>query len=382
MRKWCLAVAVAALSLSGCAQIEHRSDMPEKKALAVLPQPLKITQKWQANTGEGTDQKDIQLVLAKSGASLYTVDNQGNVAAIDMATGKLQWNMTLHVPVSAGPAVLDNKLVVGTTTGKVLALDITNKKVAWQSNTTSEVLATPKLNDDMVFIHTMDGGLSALSLLDGRQLWRFTQHLPSLMLRKAGSPVVGSDQIVAGFSNGKLVGIRKQDGMVQWTQEISHPKGTTDLQRMIDISADLVTHNGRVYVASYQGNVVSLDPSNGHIQWQHAIPSYAGLVADGDYMYIAATNGDIAALDLQHYGTTYWLQNDLQGRRLTKPAVMGSYIVVADEDGVVHWLDKATGKIVGRYEVDKQGVEAPPIVNNNIVYLLGSSGRLVALEVS
>ena len=55
--------------------------------------------------------------------------------------------------------------------------------------------------------------------------------------------------------------------------------------------------------------------------------------------------------------------------------------MVADDDGNVHGLDKATGKMVGRYELDRQGVEATPIVNNNIVYILGRSGELVALEV-
>lgn len=104
---------------------------------------------------------------------------------------------------------------------------------------------------------------------------------------------------------------------------------------------------------------------------------YPGL----NFRYVSETNGDIVALDIQN-GATYWLQTDLQGRRLSKPAIMGKYLVIADEDGFVHWIDKSSGKLAGRFKVNSRGVEATPIVNNNIVYILGCSGKLVALEVN
>ena len=38
----------------------------------------------------------------------------------------------LNAPVSAGPAVAEGKLVVGTNNGKVIAVDIKHGKVAWR----------------------------------------------------------------------------------------------------------------------------------------------------------------------------------------------------------------------------------------------------------
>jgi outer membrane protein assembly factor BamB len=371
---------IAVLALAGCAQIDQRSDEPDKKPLVETAFPLNIKSKWEADTGKGTCRRDVKLLLAPYGKNLYTVDNKGHIAVVDQQTGVIQWEQDIKARVSAGPAVAEGKLVVGTSDGKVIAVDVANGKVAWRSSATSEILATPRISDDLVFIHTMDGGLSALSLADGRQIWRFTHNLPPLMLRRSSTPVVAGDAVIAGFANGKLLAMRKSDGTVLWAQDIARPKGTTDLQRMIDISADPVVQGDKVYAASYQGNIAALTVSNGHLIWERAVPSYAGFVLDRNMIYVSETNGDIVALDVQN-GATFWLQTDLQGRRLSKPAIMDKYLVIADEDGYIHWIDKNSGKLAGRFKMNSRGVEATPIVNNNIVYILGCNGKLVALEV-
>lgn len=377
---WLALLAATSIALSGCSSMDQRDDMPQKKQLVAIEAPINISKKWHVDTGSGTKKKDVMLLLAKSKNELYTVDVCGKVVAIDIKTGKISWTLPLKAAVSAGPTVYEQRLVVGTSDAKVITVDLNSKKIAWISSTTSEILAAPAIYDDVVYIHTMDGGLSALSLIDGRQLWRYTHNLPPLMLRRSSSPIVVNDVVVAGFANGKLLAMQKNDGTVVWSQDISNPKGTTDLQRMVDISADPIAHGSNIYAASYQGNVVEVTLTNGHVVWERGIASYAGLVYADNMLFISATNGDVVALDAQN-GATFWVQNELQGRRLTKPAVMGKYLILADDDGNIHWLDKANGKIVGRFELNKDGIVASPVVQNNTVYILGCSGELLALEV-
>ncbi len=369
------------LLLTGCTQMDQRSDMPEKKRLVAIEAPLVITEKWRVDTGAGTNKKDIRLDLAQHKQHLYVVDACGHVVVVNALNGKIDWSLDLNAAVSAGPAVAEQRLVVGTSDGKVITVDLEKRKIAWKSISTSEILAIPTIEDDVVYIHTMDGGLSALSLADGRQLWRYTHNLPPLMLRRSSSPIVVNDLVIAGFANGKLLAMQKNDGSVIWSQDISNPKGTTDLQRMIDISADPVAHGDRIFAASYQGNISALTLNNGQVIWERAVPSCAGFVYAENMLFVASTNGDVVALDAQN-GATYWLQTDLQGRRLTKPALVQKYIVVADEDGNIHWLDRTSGKIVGRSELDKDGIEATPIVHANKVYILGCGGELMALELN
>lgn len=379
MRSLSWLAILPALFLAGCTQIEQRSDEPDKKKLVAIESPINVYAKWKADSGDGVQNRDVKLLLAKSGDTLYTVDTSGLIRATNESNGAKLWSLDLNTSISAGPAVGEGKLIVATPDGRVIAVDIAKGKTAWVSTSTSEILAAPKISGDVVFIHTMDGGLSALSLIDGRQLWRFTHNLPPLMLRRSSTPAVKEDVVYAGFSNGKLMALRKNDGVVLWSQDISHPKGTTDLQRMVDISADPLLQGDKVYAASYQGNIAALNATNGNLLWERAVPSYSGFVTDKNLLYVSATNGDVVALDTQN-GATYWLQTDLEGRRLSTPAIMGKYLIVADDDGHVFWLDKSSGKFMGRFEIDSEGVEATPIVDRNVVYVLGCSGELVALE--
>jgi outer membrane protein assembly factor BamB len=369
-----------ALALVGCAPMEQHSEGPEKKKLDPLETTVPMKRKWTLSSGRGAGKSDVKLGLVEYGNNLITVDQDGRVVAVNSSNGALVWFTELNTPVSSGPSVGDDRIIVGTNSGKVIALNAKDGKQLWASPATSEVLAPACISDGVAYVHAMDGSFSAYSLEDGRQLWRFSHQLPALVLRSGGKPVATSQYVIAGFSTGKLLAVRKIDGTIEWSQDVGHPRGRTELQRMVDISSDPIVKDDVVYAVSYQGDLVALNINNGQIIWNRNISSYAGFALDRNILYVAATNGDVVAVDAVT-GHTFWLQDELQGRRLSKPAVMGKYIIVCDTDGVVHLLDRHTGKLVGRYQYDRAGVEATPIIHKNIVYLLGRRGKLAAVEV-
>ena len=61
--------------------------------------------------------------------------------------------------------------------------------------------------------------------------------------------------------------------------------------------------------------------------------------------------------------------------------VDGDDIVVADFEGYVHWLDRASGDIVGRIETTKKArVTNAPVAANGMVYVQNDAGQLFALR--
>lgn len=381
MRNSIWLAVLSVLLLASCSPMEQHSDDPEKKPLPHLESNVVVHRKWTAVAGRGSGRSDIKLLLTEYDNNLITADQDGKLVAISISNGQPVWDVELNDQVSSGPSVAEGKILLGTSSGKVIAVDMQDGKVIWKSPATSEVLSAPLIADGVVYVHTMDGALTAYSLNDGRQLWRFNHSLPPLVLRAGSTPAVSSENIIAGFSTGKLLAINKTDGTINWTQDIGHPKGRTDLQRMVDISADPLVRNGVVYAASYQGDLVALNATNGQIKWDRHIPSFAGFILNDNTLYVSATNGDVVAVD-SDTGHTLWLQDALHGRRLSKPAIMQQFLIVCDNEGTVHWIQKQTGKLVGRYQLDKGGIDSTPITHNNIVYILGRSGKLVALEVT
>lgn len=375
-------VVVNVIFLLGCSSIEYRSEAPKKNPLSPLTTvAVSVKKGWSASVGSGVGNSDVKLLLAGEQDTLVATDVKGNVVAIDRLTGKKRWQKHLKMPITSGPTIQNKAVVVGGN-AIVIALNLSDGEILWKTAVTSEVLAAPKVQDDIVFINTLDGGLTALNANDGHQLWRFALSPPSLVLRRSSVPVVTKNRIIAGFANGKLVVINRLDGTVDWSADIAIPKGRSDIQRMVDISADLVVKDEVIYAVSYQGNLTAFALHTGQVIWEREVSSYAGLTVDNNKVYISATNGDVLAFD-RHTGGSAWIQKSLHGRDLSKPVIQKNTIVVCDEDGYVHWLNRKQGQLVGRYKfAGKGGVEASPLVYDDELYIYGRNGQVGEIMVS
>ena len=146
---------------------------------------------------------------------------------------------------------------------------------------------------------------------------------------------------------------------------------------MVDIDADPVVYNNRVYVATYQGKISALELSSGKTVWTHEISSFTGLTVDGQRVYVSDASSNLWAFDAES-GTVDWRQTQLVARNITGPASIASYIVVADQEGYLHWLSKQDGHFVARDHLNGFGVIATPVVNNENVYVLTTDGHLAA----
>lgn len=359
----------------GCANIEYRSDLPQKTALLPLTATnLMITKGWTTEVGVGVGEHDVKLLLAEEQGVLVATDATGVVAAIDMSNGHKLWQNKLKLTISSGPTIQNDKVIIGGN-ALVLALNLKTGAVLWKTAVTSEVLAAPKVQEDVVYVNTLDGGLTALNANDGHQLWRFALNPPSVVLRRSCVPVVTNKHIIAGFANGKIVVINRLDGSVDWVADLAIAKGRSDIQRMVDVSADLVVKDEVIYAVSYQGNLKAFILATGQVLWEREVSSYAGLVVDENKVYVAATNGDVLAFD-RHTGGSVWVQPALHGRNLSKPVIQKNMLVVADEDGYLHWLQKNQGNLIARYKFTGKGIEAPPLVHDNKLYVYARNGKV------
>jgi len=378
---WC--ILCATLLLTACNSIERRVDRPSKKTLESIVNPFSTKKIWGKKIADLKTEYTLNsaILLSKGKNQLFTADLNGNVVAVDL-NGKILWKKSLKNSVTAGPVLFEDKIFAITSDTKLFCLRSINGDLLWDAPISSDALAAPGLSSDLAFVHTLDGGLSAISLKDGRQLWRISTVVPNITLRRGSAPVVAGNYVVTGFANGKLFAVNKENGTVLWAHNISNPKGRSELQRMTDISADPVIVGNTVYAVSYQGNLTAISLDKGELLWEKELSSYLGIVVDADAVYISTVDGKVLAVD-NKTGTTFWLQDDLQGRTLSKPVIFNNYIVVADQDGNLHFLDKSYGYIKGRVFVDSSGVSIAPLVNNkNQLYVLSNSGYLEVLEIS
>lgn len=372
----CMILAVSSLSLSGCNSIDKRTEAVPKKPLPELSATTsKPKMVWSSHHGTGDVKNDVKLRLALTSEYLISADRKGNLFAQDQKTGVLKWQVDTKAHLSGGPTVVQSLVLVGTREGRLLAYRSHDGQFCWEAPLSGEVLAAPTAYQGIAYVKTQDGTVTAVKLEDGKVLWRHSLHTPFVVLRQSSSPVITPNHVLVGFPNGRLVALHRSSGITDWERDIASPKGRSDIQRMNDISADPLVINGTAYVVSFQGRLVALSEQDGQSRWEQEMSSYSGLEHAGKTLFISDASGDVWALD-KSTGKTLWKQSWLQGRRLSKPVAFGASIVIGDNEGNLHWLSQKDGSYLNRVVVDGKGIEAPPEVKDNLLYVLGRGGKI------
>ena len=161
---------------------------------------------------------------------------------IDLTTGKQSQQLPLGDYVVASPAILSDRVFVGTYSGKFLAADLQSAEIIWEYQnpdqqfpiyasaavtpevvimagkdkhiyafdpstgqqqwsfvTKSGIEASPVIEGQRVFVATTAGNLYALDIKTGNQTWFFQVGFPMI-----ASPVVAAERFIVGDTNGSL----------------------------------------------------------------------------------------------------------------------------------------------------------------------------------
>lgn len=382
MKKMIKAITLTlfSVSLCACSSFFDKDNTPPPAPLASFTPEASVKTVWSTRTGGGIDNDYLKLVPAIADQQLFTANQNGTVTAIDKTSGKTLWQSDSHISISAGPAAMDGLVVIGGREGSVIAFNPQTGSILWRAKASSEILAAPTGANGIVLIKSIDGNVTAFSKIDGHQLWHYQQTEPSLILRGASVPQISQDAVYVGFANGMLSKLSLQNGGLLWQQTIAIPQGSYPVQRMVDIDANPIIFNGRLFAATYQGRIAALAPSSGSEIWGYDISSYSGMAVDQNRVYVSDASSHIWAFDSES-GTVDWRQPKLEARNITGPVIMGNYIVVGDAEGYLHWLSKKDGHFVARVNIGS-GMIAAPVVSNNILYALTTKGYLAAYTVT
>jgi outer membrane protein assembly factor BamB len=375
-------LAVMLALLGGCASISSTmNSLNPFGGNAVKPaelQPftaqLKVANAWSVDVGD-SEQGSFSPVLLDS--TVYAASEEGQLFAIDKATGKIKWKVKLGAKLKAGVAATLDTIAVIDVNNNLVAFDA-NGKQKWQTSVGTDVSSVPVGAAGTILVRGIDFSVIAYSASNGAQRWKYARQLPPLTLR-VNSPVdVNNARVYAGFPGGRLVALDLSGGAVVWEGSLATPSGTTEIERISDITGAPVYNFREVCAAAFQGKLGCLDSVSARPIWSADFSAPSGASVDDRYMIAPNELGDLFAFS-RSGGKQVWKIENFQRRQPTTPTVIGRAVAVGDYEGYVHFIDRDTGKTIARTKVGSTAFTSQPVPAETDALIAQSRGGSVAL---
>lgn len=360
-------VAGAALvtALSGCAWFGASKPKPLDLGPNVVK--LDIRQAWTARVGAA---KDLSLSAHVLGDTVYLAASDGTVVALNARNGQDVWRAALGKPLAAG--VGSDGVTTAVVTKSNELVGIIDGKQAWSKRLTAGVYTAPLVAGARVFVATADRTLAAFDARTGQPLWSQQRTGEPLVLRQPGVLQAQGNTLLVGMA-GRMVAFHPDNGSVLWEAPIASPRGTNDVERLVDLVGPTSTVGDVVCARAFQASVGCVDAARGQVLWTQTARGSVGVGGDAELLAGTDSNGTVQAWNRAD-GKRLWSADRLQHRRLSAPLLLGRSVFVGDDQGLVHVMSKQDGSHLNRLQTDGSGVATAPVVAADTLVVVTRNG--------
>lgn len=369
-----LLLVLVTLALGACSSWYGKVTGVQPAALTEFKQTANFAVRWHAALG---DAGNYVLHPAIGKTTIVGASTKGVLTALDRSTGKTLWQVKTGMTVAGGVGGDDQILVVGGDKGDVFAYDAAGK-LLWKSKVSSVVLSVPQVADDVVVVRSGDSRVVGLDAVDGKHLWSYERATPSLVVRSFASVTIQRGIVYAGFAAGKIVALDIKSGNLIWENSVSQPRGNTELDRISDITSDVVVDDEQACAIAFQGRVACFDAAQGSQLWNREISSDKGMMLLRKFLYLADDHGAVIALD-KTTGSSLWKNEQLFMRDTTQPYAFADFVVAGDFAGYLHGLNREDGHFVARMKLDGSPILGAPLELDDGLLVQTRNGGLYSL---
>jgi len=362
--------AVPLLSACGAMNVFTGDDgRYDPTPLKEFPAAVSASIGWQAQLGEGSG---VGFSPTVTKDSVYAATADGSVAKFDLSNGARIWFQKLDAKLTAGAGSDGSVTAVVAADGTVIALDDSGAE-KWRAKATSDVFVPPVVGYGVVAVRSGDYRIQGFNAQTGERIWSVQRPGPALALRATSKMIVAEGLLITGVPGGKMIAVNMLTGDIQWEGTVATAKGSTDLERVTDITGSPILAGPLLCAASYQGKVVCFDVTQrGRPIWAKDFSSPNGVSVDTAHVYSGDQKGVITAFALES-GASAWTQDSFKYRRPTTPVSNGKYVAVGDYKGYLHVLSATDGKMLGRIAVGGDAmITAPQITPQGMLLQLGN----------
>jgi outer membrane assembly lipoprotein YfgL len=364
-----LLLGLVILSLSACA-----SGPDSTKPVDLGPNPALLGARlaWSGKIGA----VDFPLQAKVAGDAVALAGSDGSLLTLNARTGAELWRVNVGAPISAGVGSDGRFAAVVTRDNELVVLD--RGQSPWRARLTSQVFTAPLVAGERVFVLGADRSVGAFDAKTGRKLWQNQRPGEALVLRQSGVLTAIGNTLVVGLS-GHLVGMNPLNGSVLWDAPVATPRGTNDIERLVDLVSGVSREGDVVCVRAFQATVACVDALRGAATWKKQAFGAVGLQGDNLNVYGVEGDGRLMAWRRAD-GEVVWSSDRLRYRQLSAPLVLGRSVVVGDETGLVHLLARSDGSPLARLSTDGSAIAVTPVLAAGTMVVVTRKGGIFGFQ--
>jgi outer membrane protein assembly factor BamB len=198
-------------------------------------------------------------------------------------------------------------------------------------------------------------------------------------------PVISGDSIYVASADGEVVSIERNTGKVQWSVDLD-----------VSISGGVGVYENALLLGGNDGSVMQLNASDGSLNWTTRVNGEVLAPPQGNGRVVVAQSyeGRVQGLDF-NTGEKLWVFNSnvpvLTVRGTSTPILSNNMVYVGFASGRVLSLESTTGAVAwearvaipqGRSEIERiVDVDGTMLLAGKELYAASYQGRLVAIDV-
>jgi outer membrane protein assembly factor BamB len=268
---------------------------------------------WQTRLGKvGPNDAKANYAAARSTPTvdadvLYALGSDGDLACLEIATGKVRWQKNLPADFGGQPGnwayaespLIDGDTLICTPGGSEATLLALNKKtgaVIWKCATPESDKAAfasaiiVEAGGNKQYVQLLQKGLAGVEAKTGKLLWRYAKPV-SRFDANIPSPLAGDGivYVASAGTGGGAVKLNAKEGRIEAEEIYFGPKYPTAIGGVVKIGEFLYGTTGAA--------MVCLEFATGQAKWEERALGAASMCYADGRLYLHGENGDVALVE-------------------------------------------------------------------------------------
>lgn len=366
-----LAIAIASALLVGCSSNKVKEAKPNPLPKITQEQSLSLVFSQSVSSTKAAEA--LRLQLDTDNGVIFAIDPDGQVSAYK-GKERLWKSKITKQELTAGVEAGEGIVVIGNRKGQLFGLDQATGEQKWTAKLSGAILSPSLIQSGRVITIANDGTVFAHDTVTGQQVWAYKLPNVQFSLRGQPAPVRLDDRtVLIGSANAYVYALDIISGVPRFQRRVAISDGRSDIQRLIDVVGDPVVAGQFLVTTSFQGQVTVTDLASQRVVWSEDASSTNSAEVAEEKVFVTTTDGKLNAYSLAT-GELVWQNEELLNRQLSNPVMLGQNLVVGDLDGVLHLINPASGKLIGRAKTSGE-VRSLRVIDNQL-YVATRKGAL------